>query len=82
MNRYRVFDQCPLGREIALRDSAGRFYVARTSFGVPTVGTELEGALPQLRLHSLLTAPDGRKYRVTFELVDCSLQKSFDRLHP
>jgi hypothetical protein len=82
MNSYRVFDQCRLGQEFALRDAEGRFHIARTTADMPTVGTELAGVQPRPGLGTLMAATGGRMYRVTFELVDCSLQTTFDRLHP
>lgn len=81
MNSYRLFDQSPLGLEIALRGGTGRFHIARTSTDVPTVGTELAGVQPWPGLGTRLAAAGGRMYRVTFELVGCSLQTTFDRLH-
>lgn len=60
MNSYRVFDQSPLGLEIALRGGTGRFHIARTSTDVPTVGTELAGVQPWPGLGTLLAAAGGR----------------------
>jgi hypothetical protein len=82
VNNYRVFDQSPQGLEVALRDVSGRFHIARTSANVPNVGTELAGVLPHAGRGTLLAAENGQMFRVTFELVDCSLQTTFDRLHP
>ena len=82
MSSYRVFDQCPLGLEIALRDGTGRFHIARTSSDVPPVGTELAGLQPRRGQGTVLAAKGGQMFPVTLQVVDCGLQTIFDRLHP
>ena len=82
MISYEVFDHSPIGREVALRDQAGRFHIARTAIERPLVSTELSGAQPKPGFGTLLATPTGQMYRVIFELVDCSLESIFDRLHP
>ncbi len=82
MNSYRVFDQCRLGKEIALCDGQGRFHIASISSELPSVGSDLSGVPPTLGLGTLLASTRGQMYRVTFEVVDCSLESAFQRLHP
>ena len=82
MNSYQVFDQCRLGKEIALCDGQGRFHIASILSDVPSVGTNLNGVLPTLGLGMSLASTRGQMYRVTFEVVDCTLELAFNRLHP
>ncbi len=82
MNSYRVFDQCRLGKEIALCDGQGRFHIASILSEVPAVGADLNGVPPTLGLGTLLASTRGQMFRVTFEVVDCTLESAFERLHP
>ena len=82
MNSYRVFDKCGLGNEIALCDGQGRFHIASIASHVPSVGTDLKGVLPTLGSGALMASTRGQMYRVTFEVVDCTLESAFSRLHP
>lgn len=88
MSSYRVFDQCGRGNEIALCDGQGRFHIASIASiasivsDVPSVGTDLNGVLPTLGLGALMACTRGQMYRVTFEVVDCTLESAFNRLHP
>lgn len=77
-----MFDQCRLGKEIALCDSGGRIHVASISSEMPSVGTDLSGLQATRGLGTVLATTRGQTYRVTFEIVDCGLESAFERLHP
>jgi hypothetical protein len=71
MHRYHVTAIHDEGQAVSLRDSAGRFHVARAMAAAPAVGTNLAGSLPGLGYRVLLCSLTSEAFRLTFERIDC-----------
>ncbi len=69
MYLYRVYGACIDIRQIALRDGAGRYHLARIASRLPALWEELEGERPALGF-SLLRSCSGELFRAFFESVD------------
>lgn len=82
MHRFRVYEACTNGLEIALVDEAGRCHVARTAGLTPPIGTELDGPLGSRELERFKCMNTGQLFRVAFVARDCDRQATIERLHP
>jgi hypothetical protein len=71
MHRYHVTGIEDDRRCVSLRDSAGRFHVARAMAEMPPVGTNLAGSLPGLGYRVLLCTLTSRVFRMSFERINC-----------
>jgi hypothetical protein len=78
---YQVHDASHDGRAIALRDSAGKFHVARTTSGVPLIGANLHGARAGVGFGILDGGASGHVFRVIFEMINCKAEAISPRLH-
>ena len=72
MHRYHVTAIHEDGNSVSLRDSAGRFHIARAMTERPAVGTNLAGSLPGLGYRVLLCTATSQVFRLTFEHIDCT----------
>jgi hypothetical protein len=81
MHSYTVIDINSSTRLVALRDPDGRYHAAHCTSGLPLVGQELRGALPE-RGFTLLIQSDGAVCRMTFSEVNRGQAWVFGVLHP
>lgn len=71
MHRYHVTGIHDDHRCVSLRDSGGRFHIARAMAEMPPVGTNLAGSLPGLGYCVLLCTATSQVFRMNFERINC-----------
>ena len=82
MPRFHVYEANPEKRSFAVQDADGLCHVARGLDTIPQIGSQLDGAAPQLGSGTLQCADSGRDYPVMFDAVSCDRQASLEHLHP
>jgi hypothetical protein len=81
MHHYTVIDVNSNNRLVALRDHDNRYHAAHCTSGLPAVGQELAGSLPE-RGFTLLIQSDGAVCRLTFSEVNRGQAWVFGVLYP
>jgi hypothetical protein len=82
MPRFHVYEVNPELQSFAVQDPDGLCHVARSLDKVPQIGSQLDGAQPQLGSGTLQCAYSGRDYVVMFDAVFCDRQATLEHLHP
>jgi hypothetical protein len=85
MHHYIVLDTADDGT-LALKDDRQHYHVARMHSErhaeFPPSGESLQGNAPGLGFSLLLCVATGRVYRLTFEHIDCSQERTMALIHP
>lgn len=82
MTQFHVYEANPERGCFALQDADGLCHVARSLGRPPPIGSEFEGAPPQLGTGSLQCARTGRELAVMYDAVACDRQATLEHLHP